>query len=136
VTSKPPRGIYVVAVVFFLAGLLCIAELVSLISAALGINPAINLANLAWVLPLYVLGLCLVAYGAAMLARLHSAPQWLLWAMTIFLTVRLATMPAGDSPFYSEARIYLNRFLLVLPLIMSSAYLVRLRARLRDSKLR
>jgi hypothetical protein len=132
--NKPPKGIYLVAVVFFLAGLLCIAELVNLIAAVLGINPAINLANLTWVLPGYVLGLCLVAYGAAMLARLHPAPQWLLWTMTLFLMVRFATMPAGGSPFHSEARIYLNRFLLVLPLIVSSAYLVRLRARLRDSK--
>jgi hypothetical protein len=133
--KKPrPKALYLVAVVFFAAGLICIAELVNVISGALGINPAVNLTNL-WVLPAYVLALCLVTYGAGMLVRLHPVPQWLLFAMTVFLTVRFATMPAGDSPFYSEARIYLNRFLLVLPLIASSAYLLRLRARRRDSEL-
>jgi hypothetical protein len=64
-----------------------------------------------------------VCYGVALLVRLHPAPQWLMFGMTLFLTVRAAATPAGDSPFYSAPRMYLNRFLLVLPMIASCVYL-------------
>jgi hypothetical protein len=47
--------------------------------------------------------------------------------LTCFLAVQLTMAPAGDSPFYSALQIYLNRMLLVLPLIASCAYLARLR---------
>ena len=127
--QPPPKGIYLVAIVFFAAGLLCIAELVNMITGALGIDPGIKMSNLAWVLPGYVVGLCLVTYGAAMLVRLHPAPQWLMWAMTLFLAVDFATMPVRNSPVQSETDIYINRLLLMLPLIAGSVYLLRLRAR-------
>ena len=127
--KPPPKGIYLAAVVFFAAALLAIAELGIVITSALGINPAVTLRNMAWVLPGYVLILCLVTYGAAMLVRMHPAPRWLMLAMTVFLAVRFAIMPARNSPFTSEAQIYFNRLLLLSALVANSAYLWWLRSR-------
>ena len=124
--STPP-GIYIVAVVFLFAGLLCVAELFGAMLAALGIVQGPNVATMKWLLPGYVAGLCLVCYGVFFLIKLHPVPQWIMFGMTLFLTVQLAMAPAGDSPFYSAPRIYLNRMLLVLPLLASCAYLARLR---------
>jgi len=76
-----------------------------------------------------LLALFLVCYGVFLLTRLHPAPQWLMFGMTLLLTIRLAAEPAGGSPFYSAQRIYLNRFLLVLPMIASCVYLRRPRFR-------
>ena len=83
------------------------------------------MATMKWLLPGYVMGLCLVCYGVLLLIKLHPVPQWIMFGMTLFLTVQLAMAPAGDSPFYSAPRIYLNRMLLVLPLIASCVYLTR-----------
>ncbi len=82
----------------------------------------------------YALAFCLVCYGVALLTRLHPAPQWLMFGMTLFLTVRSVAAPAGDSPFYSGPQIYLNRFLLVLPMIAGCVYLrlPRFRAACRE----
>ena len=128
-TRSTPSGLYIVAVVFLFAGLLCVTELFGVMLAALGIVQGPNVATLKWLLPGYVIGLCLVLYGVFFLIKLHPVPQWIMVGMTIFLTVQLAMAPAGDSPFYSAPRIYLNRMLLVLPLIASCAYLARLRFR-------
>jgi len=126
-TLSIPLGIYIVAVVFLVAGLLCVAELFGAMLAALGIVEGPNVATMKWLLPGYVAGLCLVCYGVFFLIKLHPLPQWIMFGMTCFLTVQLAMAPAGDSPFYSAPRIYLNRMLLVLPLLASCAYLARLR---------
>ena len=126
-TLSTPLGIYIVAVVFLVAGLLCVAELFGAMLAALGIVEGPNVATMKWLLPGYVAGLCLVCYGVFFLIKLHPVPQWIMFGMTCFLTVQLAMAPAGDSPFYSAPRIYLNRMLLVLPLLASCAYLARLR---------
>jgi len=122
-------GLYIVAVVFLFAGMLCVAELFGALLAALGIVEGPNVATMKWLLPGYVVGLCLVCYGVFLLIKLHPVPQWVMLGMTLFLTVQLAMAPAGDSPFYSAPRIYLNRVLLVLPLLASCAYLARLRFR-------
>ncbi len=104
-------------------------ELLSGVFAALGMPEGLNLATLRWVLPGYVAGLCLVCYGVLLLTRLHPAPQWVMFVMTLVLTVRLGLAPAGGSPFYSSPRIALNRALLLLPLIASCVYLLRPRFR-------
>jgi cation transport ATPase len=124
-TLSTPLGIYVVAVVFLVAGLLCVAELFGVMLTALGVASGASLASMNWLLPGYVVGLCLVCYGVFFLIKLHPAPQWVMFGMTFFLTVQLTMAPAGDSPFYSAPRIYFNRMLLVLPLIASCAYLAR-----------
>jgi hypothetical protein len=67
--KKPPKGIYLVAIAFFVAGLLCMAELLNVIFAALGVEQRLNLATIKWVLTGYVLALCLVCYGVALLTR-------------------------------------------------------------------
>jgi hypothetical protein len=123
VNKKPPKGIYFVAIVFFVGGVICMGELLNVIFAAFGIPEGPNLATLKWVLTGYGVALCLVCYGVALLARLHPAAQWLMFGMTLLLTVQAATTSAGDSPFYSAPRIYLNRFLLLLPMIASCVYL-------------
>ena len=105
---------------------LCVAELSGAMLAALGIVEGPNVTTMKWLLPGYVMGLCLVCYGVLLLDQAPpGAPQWIAFGMTLFLTVQLAMAPAGDSPFYSAPRIYLNRMLLVLPLIASCAYLAR-----------
>ena len=91
----------------------------------LGLEEGPNLATIRWVLAGYVLALCLVCYGVFLLTRLHQAPQWLMFGMTLFLTVQAVTSPAGNSPFYSASRLYLNRLLFVLPMVASCVYLLR-----------
>jgi hypothetical protein len=127
--TKPPIGIYVVAVVFLFAGLLCVAELLGVMFTWLGVDPGPSTTSMKWLLPGYVLGLCLVCYGVFFLIRLHPAPRWLMFGMTLYLTIQLAVAPADDSPFYSASRIYLNRLLLALPLIASCIYLAQPRFR-------
>jgi hypothetical protein len=119
------KGIYIVAIVFLFAGLLCVAELFGMMLAALGMTEGPNVATMKWLLPGYVAGLCVVSYGMFSLIRLHPVPQWIMFGMTLFLTIQLAVAPADDSPYYSASRIYLNRILLALPLIASCVYLAR-----------
>lgn len=123
--NRPPRGIYLVAIVFFASGLVCMAQFLNVAFAAMGIEAGLNIATIKWVVTGYVLALGLVGYGVVLLARLHPVPQWLMFGMTLFLTVQSIAAPAGDSPFYSPSRIYLNRALLVLPLVASCVYLLR-----------
>ena len=122
--TKKPLGIYFVAAVFLFAGLLCIAEGIGVMLAGLGIDQGLSTTTMKWLLPGYVLGFCLVCYGALSMIRFHPVPQWIMFGMTLFLTIQFAVAPAGDSPFYSAPRIYLNRMLLVLPMIASCVYLV------------
>ena len=126
--KRPPMGIYLVAVAFFFAGLLCIGEVLPLIFYTLGFKRETGLLRqdgYVWVMVGGFLGFCLVCYAVRGLVRLQSAPQWAFFAMTLFITFRCVSEPAGDSPFHSEMRIYLNRFLLLLPLIAGSVYLLR-----------
>ena len=118
--TGPPRGIYLVAIVFFASGLLCAGQLLQVVFEALGLH-GLNLANSRWFLSGYVVAFCLVLCGVALLARLHPLPRWLMFGMTLFLTIQAVAMPAGDSPFYSASRIYVNRALMVLPLIDEGA---------------
>jgi hypothetical protein len=126
--AKPPAGIYVVAVAFFIAAMVCTVWVLSIVLGALGLDARLNVTTLKWMLPAYVLALCLVCYAVALLVRLHPVPQWVMVGMTVFLLVQAVTTPA-DSPFYSVPRIYLNRTMLLLPMIASCVYLVRLRGR-------
>jgi hypothetical protein len=134
VTKKPPKGIYFVAIAFFVGGLVCMADFLNLIFSLSGIDEGLTLGTIKWVLAGYLPALYLVCYGVVLLTRLHPAPQWLMFGMTLFLTIRVAATPAGDSPFYSTPRIYLNRFLLVVPMIVSCVYLrlPRFRAACRE----
>ena len=125
---KPPAGIYFVAVAFFIAAMVCTAWILGIALGAFGLDARLNLTTLKWILPTCVLALCLVCYGVALLTRLHPVPQWVMFGMTMFLLLQAITAPA-DSPFYSVPRTYLNRALILLPMIASCAYLVRLRAR-------
>jgi hypothetical protein len=126
--KRPPKGIYLVAVAFFFAGLLCIGDLLPRVFYALGFKQEIGLLSQrgsVWVLVGGLLAFWLVCYAVVGLVRLRSAPQWAFFAMTLFLTLRFVSEPAVGSPFHSEMRIYLNRFLWLLPLIAGSAYLLR-----------
>ena len=126
--AERPAGIYFVALVFFVAAMLCSIWLLTVLLGALGLDARLNLTTVKWMLPACILVLCLVCYGVWLLAQLHPLPQWMMFGMTMFLLVQAITTPA-DSPFYSVSRIYFNRVLLVLPMIASCAYLLRLRAR-------
>ena len=127
--KKPPTGIYFVAIPFFLGGFICMAQLLNLIFPAVGIPEGLNLGTIKWVLTGYLLALGVVCCGVALLTRLHPAPQWVMFGITLLLTIQVVTWPAGDSPFYSASRIYLNRILFVLPMIASCVYLLRPRFR-------
>ena len=78
-----------------------------------------------WILVGGFLAFCLLCYAMVGLVRLRSTPQWAFFAMTLFITARFVSEPAVNSPFHSEIRIYLNRFLLLVPLIAGSVYLLR-----------
>jgi hypothetical protein len=49
----------------------CIAELSGVVLEAFGVDTRLNMATLKWMLPAFVMALCLVSYGVALLARLH-----------------------------------------------------------------
>lgn len=128
---KPPKGIYAVAVVFFFTGMLCISLLMPPIYIHLfGFSEKgglIQQAGYQWVLVGGVLASWLVLYGVYALTRLHPAPQWAMVAMTLFMLFELvfASQPVDSSPFYSRQQMIFNRLLLMLPLILSCAYLFR-----------
>lgn len=125
---KPPKGIYAVAVVFFFFGLICSAQVLGMVFGAFGM-PGASLANLKWTLSASLLALGLVLCGVYFMTRMHPAPRWLLFAMTLALGVQFALPPPGASPFHSPGRIYLNRALLMLPLVASCIYLMTPRFR-------
>ena len=131
IAPKPPKGIYVIAVVFFLTGMICIALLMPPIYVRLfGFSEKSGLiqqAGYQWVLVGGVLASGLVLYGVYALTRLHPAPQWAMVAMTLFMLFELvfASQPVDSSPFYSREQMIFNRFVLMLPLILSCAYLFR-----------
>jgi len=115
-------------VAFFIAAMFCSAWLLNVVLGAFRLDARLNLATLKWMLPAYVLVLCLACYGVWLLAQLHPLPQWMMFGMTMVLLVQAIATPA-DSPFYSAPRIYLNRALLLLPMLASCAYLLMLRLR-------
>jgi hypothetical protein len=123
-----PRGIYAVAVVFFFAGLIVSVQILGLVFALAGWGP-VSLTNVRWSLPLLLVAFFLVLCGVHFLVRMRRLPQWLLFAMTVILMIELAIAPAAGSPFYSPGRVYLNRALLLLPLVASCAYLLTPRVR-------
>jgi hypothetical protein len=123
VNTTPPKGIYLVAIVFFASGLLCTAQLLQVVFEAFGLH-GLSLANSKWILSGYVVALCLVLCGVALLARLHPLPRWLMFAMTLFFTIEAAAVPPVASPFYSASTMYFNRALLMLPLVASCVYLL------------
>ena len=125
-TKPRPKGIYLVAVVFFFAGLLCMAQLLLLAFDWFGISPILTTRNLQWRLPAYLLLLGLDLVGVYLLVRLRPAGKWLMLAMTVFLTAVLLMTPAAATVFYSQPRLYVNRILLLLPMIASCVYLWRL----------
>jgi hypothetical protein len=137
--NRPPRGIYLVAVAFFFAGLLCTAEVLPRIFYTLGFKREIGLLyqpGYTWVLVSGLLAFWLLCYAVVGLVRLWSAPQWAFFAMAFFLTLRFVWEPAVDSPFHPRKWIYLSRFLSLLPLIAGSVYLLRpsFRAICRESR--
>jgi hypothetical protein len=81
-----------------------------------------------WVLVGNVLAFWLLCYGVVALVRLRPLPQWLFLAMTRFLMYQFLSLPV-NSPFYSQQRIYFNRFLLLLPSMAGCVYLLRPRFR-------
>lgn len=126
--KHPSKGIYLVAVAFVFAGLICIGELLPPVFYALGFERKMGLLfqpGSGWVLLGGLLAFWLVCYGVVGLTRLHPAPQWAFFAMTLFLTFRCVSEPVTNSPFYSVQRIYLARFLLLVPLIAGCVYLLR-----------
>ncbi|HEV3140225.1 MAG TPA: hypothetical protein VGY57_06905 [Vicinamibacterales bacterium] len=122
-----PKGIYVVAVVFFFAALISLLLIVATILGAFGVDPG-NLRTIYWVLAAYFLALLVVLFGTYKLVRLHPVPQLLMFVITAVATVALM-IPPQDSPFASLSSVYLSRVLLDLPLLASCVYLCRPRFR-------
>lgn len=126
--QKPPAGIYIVAIVFFLTAFVCVPALIASVARPFGFN-GINIANVYKAIGIGVVAMCLVLYLVWLLTRLHPLPQWLMFAMTVYLLGAAVMSPATGSPFYSASRIYLNRAVLLLPTIGSCIYLITLRRR-------
>ena len=74
---------------------------------------------------IYAVAVVFSFFGMLSVVRLHPAPQWALVAMTLLMMFQLVSESAGGSPFYSREQMTFNRFLLMLPLILSCAYVVR-----------
>jgi len=121
--KKPPKGMYVVAVVFFFSGLMFMAQLLIFLFEFFGVSPALNLGTIQWRLAAYLAALGLILFGVFLLMRLHPVGRWLMLGITVFLTATLLMTPAAATVFYSQPRLYLNRILLLLPMIASCVYL-------------
>jgi hypothetical protein len=89
--NRAPKGIYVVAVMFFFMGLVCIAELLAVIFYALGFERSRGLLfqpGYLWVLLSGLLLFWVLCYAVVALVRQRSVGQWIFLAMTFFLAVR------------------------------------------------
>lgn len=54
--QQPPAGLYLVAVAFFIGGIVCIAELSGVALEAFGVDTRLNMVTLRWMLPSFQLG--------------------------------------------------------------------------------
>src|SRR5690242_17646482 len=111
---KPPVAIYLVALVFFFAALLAMAQMLGSASSMMGYRGP-NMGNVKWVGGSMVAALCLALAGVWLMVREHRASRWLMFAITIYWVVYLAIPPAV-SPFNSISGMYFNRALFVLPM--------------------
>jgi hypothetical protein len=125
--TKPPKGLYVVAVVFFLTGLLFITQVLIYTFELLGVSLALNLGTIQWRLGAGLIGLGLILWGIFLLMRMRPASRWLMLGMTAFLAADLLVTPAAVKVLVSEPQLYLNRFALLLPMIASCIYLFRMK---------
>ena len=120
------------AVTFFVAGLVAVADLGGAAFAWFGVTTPLGLDTLPWTLAAFVIALFALLYGVYLLVRLHPAPQWLMAVMTLYFTLRFFITPADGSVLYSPARVFVNRLVLLLPLIVSCGYLYAVRRRARS----
>lgn len=118
-----PKGIYVVAVVFFFAGLLFMNQLLIFMFELLGVSTAPSLETIKWPLAASVFALGLTLSGVFLLVRMHPVARWLMLGLTVCLAAMLLLTPAAASVLLSQPRLYLNRVLLLSPLIASCVYL-------------
>ena len=120
-TATPtPKLLYVVGVVFFFTALLSLMQVLSLIRESFRYTDPTSIAITVAV------AVCLAAYGVYLLTRRYRVADWLMYAMTVSLGVQML-MPTQGSAFYSAGQLYLNRALLMLPLVASCLYLARRR---------
>jgi len=127
--TKPPKGMYVVGVVFFFTGLLFMNQVLIFAFELFGVSLALNLGTIKWRLAVYLMAFGLILYGVFLLIRMHPAGRWLMLGMTLFLTAVLLLTPTAASVLYSQQQLYVNRILLLLPMIASCVYLFKSRAR-------
>jgi len=122
-TKPPPKGLYLVAVVFFFTGLLFMNQVLILAFELFGVSLALNPGTIKWRLAVFLMAFGLILYGVFLLMRSHPAGRWLMLGMTVFLAAVLLFTPTAASVLYSQPQLYVNRILLLLPLIASCAYL-------------
>jgi len=131
--------LYLVAVLFFGAGMLCVAELITLAFEVSGVGfqaatraTAMRPDMIQWRLAAYVLGLGLVLFGVYHLVRRHRATPWVMLAMTVFLALQLLIQRPIASGTQSVPDLYANRIMLLMPLVAGSAYLFTRRFRVSE----
>src|SRR6185436_14216636 len=94
--KTPPPGIYLVAVAFFIGAFICVAQLLNLIFFnILGFPLGPNLGTINYVLAGYIAGLLIACGGTYLLIRLHRVARWLMFVVSIVLTIQLLWQPAG-----------------------------------------
>jgi hypothetical protein len=118
--ATPPKLIYAVAVVFFFEALICLASVLAIIPKSFRYSPAAIATAVATIV-------CAACYGVYLLARQYRVASWMMYAMTAYLAFVMLSGPAAGSPFHSEARVYVNRVILLLPMAASCVYLARKR---------
>lgn len=120
----PPKGLYVVAVVFFIASLISIAQLMNVVLPLFNISGLSN-ANVGGLSAIGAVAFCVAVWATYLLTQQRPVATWLMYAMTLGLGVTMILAPVASSPFYSPSRLYLNRVLMLLPLAASCLYLAR-----------
>jgi hypothetical protein len=134
--SRAPKGIYLVAGMFFFSGLACIAELLAFIFHSLGFQQGRGLLFQSGSLLIVLCGLVLfwlLCYGVVAVARLQVGARWAFLAMTVFLLFRFVTAPATRSVLYSAQWTFVLRIVLLLPVVAACIYLWRF-ARAQERK--
>ena len=115
--SVRSKLIYLVAVVFFVQALICALVVVSVVVQSIwNKSPEATAVTVG-------VTVCAACYGVYLLIREYRVARWLMYAMTAYIAFVMFRGPAAGSPFDSEARIQVNRIVMMLPMIASCIYL-------------
>lgn len=121
--TTTPKAMYLVGLVFFFQALLAALAVVgSGVQSLWNNSPEARATTVG-------LTVCVACLGVYLLIRNYRVARWLMYAMTAYFVVITLIPPDGPVPplHQSTARVYVNRVLIVLPMVASCIYLARRR---------